>query len=441
MRKNKTFSWHILLISAYILFNCFLLINTLSSKASTMEGKLYGSQYTEDELLHQDFAEFQEAITHDYDDFATRNNYAYENFRNIIDTKWAVFKDSTKTAWVNYSDDYATRSTVDFKNGLATFEVLIDSDSDEAKQEAQERLKAQLHAIDKSCQKEAGFGLKSGESYDITVELLPNKKDEAQNSEDAAEFKSILETPVAPENLDDTEGLVVTDITDAEDVTEPEPVTPQPKNLTPQVAPEQSAQSIPLTQPKQIITATVKLPSDYLQKAAKKYRGLVYSNAKRFDIDTNVIYAIIHTESYFDPFARSPIPAFGLMQLVPNSGGKDAYEYVYKKKAKPSEKYLYNPQNNILLGTAYMNKIINVYFKGVHDKETAYILSIAAYNTGIGNVSKAITGRKSLDGVPEIVNNMTSAEVCALLLEKLPYDETKQYLERVLQRSSMYHGI
>ncbi len=178
-----------------------------------------------------------------------------------------------------------------------------------------------------------------------------------------------------------------------------------------------------------------------MQKAAKKYRNIVYTNAERFDIDTNIIYAIIHTESYFDPFARSPIPAFGLMQLVPNSGGKDAYEYVYKKKAKPSEKYLYNPQNNILLGTAYMNKIMNVYFKGVHNKETAYILSIAAYNTGIGNVSKAITGRKSLDGVSKAVNHMTPAEVCALLLEKLPYDETKQYLERVLQRSSMYHGI
>ena len=47
--------------------------------------------------------------------------------------------------------------------------------------------------------------------------------------------------------------------------------------------------------------------------------------------DPPVVFAVIHTESYYNPKARSGAPAYGLMQLVPTSGGRAAYRYVYKK--------------------------------------------------------------------------------------------------------------
>ena len=78
----------------------------------------------------------------------------------------------------------------------------------------------------------------------------------------------------------------------------------------------------------------------------------------------------MHTESSFNPKARSPIPAFGLMQLVPKSGARDAYNYIYKQDRLLSDTYLYVPANNIELGCAYIAKIRHDYFKNIKDEKT-----------------------------------------------------------------------
>ena len=51
-----------------------------------------------------------------------------------------------------------------------------------------------------------------------------------------------------------------------------------------------------------------------------KYEELVLKNAEEFDIDPAFVYAIIHTESHFDPEATSEVGARGLMQLMPEIG-------------------------------------------------------------------------------------------------------------------------
>ena len=70
-------------------------------------------------------------------------------------------------------------------------------------------------------------------------------------------------------------------------------------------------------------------------------------------IPQELIYAIMESESSFNPMARSNIPAYGLMQIVPRSAGIDAYNFLYKEKKLLSSRYLYNPSNNIKMGTAY----------------------------------------------------------------------------------------
>ncbi len=70
-----------------------------------------------------------------------------------------------------------------------------------------------------------------------------------------------------------------------------------------------------------IINMVVNLP----QKQAEKYRPFVLRYAEQYQMSPSLVFAIIRTESNFNPFAVSSVPAYGLMQLVPTSGGREAH--------------------------------------------------------------------------------------------------------------------
>ena len=100
------------------------------------------------------------------------------------------------------------------------------------------------------------------------------------------------------------------------------------------------------SKPQQMVSAKIKMVPEHLKIRAGKYKPLVDKYCTKRNLDKSVVYGLIHTESYFNPMARSHIPAFGLMQIVPTSGGRDAYKYVYKKDKKPSAEFLYDHENN-----------------------------------------------------------------------------------------------
>jgi membrane-bound lytic murein transglycosylase C len=189
---------------------------------------------------------------------------------------------------------------------------------------------------------------------------------------------------------------------------------------------------------KQKVTVSFNLVPNHLKIRAEKYKPNVLKYASKRNIDPSIVFGMIHTESCFNPMARSHIPAYGLMQIVPASGGVDAYQFVYKKKKKPSPKALYQPDFNIRLGVAYVDKIKNVYFKNVKNETSAYLMTVAAYNTGIGNVSKAFTGRMSIAPATRKANTMTPKQVHRQLMDHLTYEEPKHYIQRVFGRSKMY---
>ncbi|OBT09487.1 hypothetical protein A9264_14715 [Vibrio sp. UCD-FRSSP16_10] len=211
--------------------------------------------------------------------------------------------------------------------------------------------------------------------------------------------------------------------------TESETITTPELNVTKKLIPE-----------KKIISYTVNLPQNSLKDRALTYLPLAIEESQRWDINTPLIMAIIHSESAFRPDAKSHIPAFGLMQVVPSSAGHDVNKHVRNIDAPMKSSDLYVPPINIETGSAYLNILNTKYLKSIKNDKSRLYCVIAAYNTGAGNVARAFNENRStnINNASKIINSMTPEEVYNHLYNNLPYDETKNYLKKVTSRISLY---
>ncbi len=189
-------------------------------------------------------------------------------------------------------------------------------------------------------------------------------------------------------------------------------------------------------------TAEVTFPlvPDHIRVRALRYRDLALEFAHQYNVYPPLIFAIMQTESSFNPRARSGAPAYGLMQLVPRSGARDAYRLVFETDALVTGEYLYDPRNNIQLGVAYLHILQTRYFRRVEHSTNRMLCAIAAYNTGAGNVCRAFGAGTSLSRAADIVNGLEPGEVYRRLRTDLPYAETRDYIHKVTDRMPQYRG-
>ena len=174
----------------------------------------------------------------------------------------------------------------------------------------------------------------------------------------------------------------------------------------------------------------IDMVDDHLEQREYQYADLIRQAAKRYDIDENLIYAIVKTESSFNPYAVSHAGAYGLMQVIPKTAGADVFNLVKNKPGIPTKEYLFNPTNNIDTGTAYFYILKNRYLKEVQKPTTKHYTMISAYNGGTGGVLATFDPDRKQAMID--LNQLQPDQVYWALTNKHPKAEARRYLEKVL---------
>ena len=131
-----------------------------------------------------------------------------------------------------------------------------------------------------------------------------------------------------------------------------------------------------------------------------------------------LIHAISRQESQFDRQATSRTGARGLMQLMPAT----AKEQAGRIGLSYDPARLAEIDYNVMIGSAFFDRMLNYYGGN-------YVLAIASYNAGPGNVNKFIkaNGDPRLPGI-DVVD----------WIEKIPFAETRGYVQKVLENAVVY---
>ena len=151
----------------------------------------------------------------------------------------------------------------------------------------------------------------------------------------------------------------------------------------------------------------------------KTYNEIVTTYAEKYEVDSNLIFAVIKAESNFKEDAVSSKSAIGLMQIVENTAIDVVRKNNIEIKSENIKEELLNVDNNINIGTKYLETLLKKY----NNLEIA----LAAYNAGIGTVDNWINkGIIKADGSD---------------IEKIPYKETNNYVRKILRDYKIYQKI
>ncbi|MCP4682068.1 MAG: membrane-bound lytic murein transglycosylase MltC [Desulfobacterales bacterium] len=179
------------------------------------------------------------------------------------------------------------------------------------------------------------------------------------------------------------------------------------------------------------LRVTFPLVAKHKQLRAYKYADLVRKYSNKYNVTESLIYGVIKTESSFNPFAVSRAPAYGLMQIVPGTAGRDVFEKIKQRPGQPTPKYLYNPGNNIDTGTAYLKILQERYLVRIKNNNSRRYSVISAYNGGAGNVFKTFSSNR--DNAVRKINQLPAKQVYQKLHTKHPSRESRHYLYKVTE--------
>lgn len=169
---------------------------------------------------------------------------------------------------------------------------------------------------------------------------------------------------------------------------------------------------------------------------ARRYRQLVENFARRYNLSTELVYAIIHSESDFSPGLISDKSAMGLMQLLPSTASDEVHRFLYGRRGDVSFAELRVPEINIRYGTAYLHILLTRYFSGVRDPLAREYCAVAAYNMGPNRFLR-LYGASNEEAVARI-NAMSAKALYEDLTLRLPIRETRFYVAKVQRMKGQF---
>ena len=397
-----------------------------------------------DAQLEGQFQDLDQQLEAEYQAIDAAIEAAFQRLKAEAEAVWGQDDAAlpTQSVWVDYSDDMQSRRQFDFEEGVLKIEQIVDDTA------------IQADLVDSL--------VASVAEAEIDTEADLSEKDTVLNYAKetlAAQNIALSEAPAAS-NAPVLEGLMAVDNTEVAASIETQLGSALQALVAANAgsggaaanAPDQGAEaeassseitvsSAILSSGAKKVTVTIPFAVDYLSESAQRYQDQVIEEANRRGLPPSLVYAIMETESHFNPRARSHIPAFGLMQLVPSSGGLDAYHYVYGEKLVLGPEYYFNPDQNVELGTAYLDLLLTRYLRAVENEESRTLCAIAAYNTGAGNVARSFSGGTSVRGAAPLINALEPEAVYEHLIANLPYEETRNYVKKVTKARERYRAL
>lgn len=146
-----------------------------------------------------------------------------------------------------------------------------------------------------------------------------------------------------------------------------------------------------------------------------KFEDYIIEYSKKNDIPPEIVCGVILTESSFNPNAVSHKNAKGLMQIIEET---NSWIALHLKEKSEFERIL-EPEFNIKRGTWLLSYL--------YKKFGTWDVALAAYNAGIGRVSGWLN------------NNEYSSD--GKNLKYIPFDETRAYVEKVLDVTAVYKKL
>ncbi len=394
--------------------------------ASFEEFKAQSEQFKQQNK--DEFEAYQQELLSEFKEYQRIIREEFLTYKQSITRVWELPALSNNHRWVQYSFDMKTRSIVDFQGNSLKIESAGGS--------TESRNSAIRHHLSHILMQDT----KSAVENDALIAGIEKRLDG---------FKHVIKGNIP--SGDSILGLAFSDEVSAstmghsalvEQVNETYQFFPAEQQVTSRMEESLLAQADkgmgnPQSGGQLSEHVTIKLPSAFLRRRAKKQQPVVEVNAEKYKINFSAVMSLMHTESSFNPMALSE-SAYGLLMINPETSGKQAHEKIYGNEKIISPTFLYNNVNNIELGSAYFNLLYYKYLAGIDDPVSRLYCAIVSYNAGLASVARTFSGRPVLKKSFTIINQKSPDAVLKTFQDKLPFEESKIYLTKVKERLAYY---